>query len=84
MDICVDRISRRCYYDAESFKGDELIVMARPRGCRPGGSKNVPHSEYAAIVLMDCLFDWTRHDIGDLWGIKGVTVRAIIRRWQKR
>ncbi|MCK9571240.1 hypothetical protein M0R72_19990 [Candidatus Pacearchaeota archaeon] len=57
-------------------------IKVKPLGHIPGGSPPVPRSDYAAIVLLSDLFDWTNHDIGSLWGIRPVSVRTIIRRWK--
>lgn len=58
------------------------MIKVKPLGHIPGGSPTVPRSDYAAIVLLSELFSWTRHDIGELWGIKPISVRTIIRRWK--
>jgi len=55
------------------------MSKVKPRGRIPGSPK-VPHDAYTAIVLLYVLWQWTKYDIGRLWGIKPITVGAIIRR----
>jgi hypothetical protein len=56
------------------------MIKVKPRGRIPGGPA-VSRDAHTAIVIMDCLWGWTKYDIGKLWGIKPASVRSIVRRW---
>jgi hypothetical protein len=58
------------------------MIKVKHIGRISGGSPTVPHDAYTAIVLLYVLWDWTKYDIGRLWGIKPVSVGTIIRRWK--
>lgn len=58
------------------------MIKVKHIGRIPGGSPTAPRDAYTAIVLLYVLWDWTKYDIGRLWGIKPVSVGTIIRRWK--
>lgn len=49
---------------------------------RPPGRPGVPHSDYAAMALLDA-FEWPLFSIGQLWGIKGTRVGQLVRKWRE-
>lgn len=50
---------------------------------RMAGSSTVPRECYAGIVLLATIFDWTYHDIGDMFSVTPDTIRNIRKRWER-